>query len=81
MSSPVNQFCNGFHSFVEKAQRTTAAGTRYDVELKEDEFYGQHSNVMLIKASTSGRVSWEIYRAKGVLPSPVPALSGTPFLL
>jgi alkaline phosphatase D len=81
MSSPINQFCNAFHSFVAAARRTTANGVPYEVGLDEREFYGKHSNVMLIKAATSGQVSWDIYRTKGVQTPPSPALVGTTFQL
>jgi alkaline phosphatase D len=81
MSSPINQFGNGLHAFVEKMHQTTPAGNTYEVELKASDFYGAHSNVMLIKAGTDGRVAWDVYRTKGVQSPPLPVLAGTPFQL
>jgi phosphodiesterase/alkaline phosphatase D-like protein len=81
MSSPINQFTSGIHAFVEEVQATTPAGTSYAVSLKESEFYGSHSNVMLVKAATNGRISWDLYRTKGVQTPPLVALASQPFQL
>jgi hypothetical protein len=67
MSSPINQFGQGLHAFVEQIQGTTPTGNTYTVDLRASEFYGAHSNVMLIRAKKSGTVAWDIYRTKGVL--------------
>jgi phosphodiesterase/alkaline phosphatase D-like protein len=64
MSSPINQFTNGIDSFVESVDTTTLAGTPYAVELKDSEFYGKHSNVMLIRARANGQIAWEVWRTK-----------------
>jgi hypothetical protein len=79
MSSPINQVANGMHSFVADVTSTTPGNIPYTVGLKEDEFYGKHSNVMLITAKTTGEVSWEIYRTKDPA-QPVPPPPGAPWV-
>jgi len=78
MSSPINQFCNKFHAFLDHVNGNTKANVTYEVNLDEAEFYGKHSNVMLIKASTGGLVTWEVYRTKGVVAPPEGAMQPQP---
>jgi len=81
MSSPINQFTNKFHAFHAQVSAQTPKQTRYDVRLDEAEFYGAHSNVMLVKVSASGLVTSAIYRTKGVTVPPAVALSVPSFQL
>ena len=69
MSSPINQFTGGMHAFFDGEARTTRAGTLYDSQLTADEFYGAHSNVMLVRLSTDGVVSYSIFRTKSDGPA------------
>jgi phosphodiesterase/alkaline phosphatase D-like protein len=81
MSSPLNQVGNGIHGFRTSATGRTAAGVNYRVELKEDEFYGRHSNLVHVEVGAGGLVSWSVYRTKGVQAPPEPVLAGVPFQL
>ncbi len=69
MSSPINQFAGGMHAFFDGGARTTRAGTLYDSQLSADEFYGAHSNVMLVRLGTDGVVSYSIFRTKSDEPA------------
>lgn len=74
MSSPINQVTSGAHGFIAAPlAQTTANGVTYQTApLDLAEFYGEHSNVMLITyAHDSRRLGWEIYRTKPDAPSPM----------
>lgn len=64
MSSPINQFTNGMHAFLDGGARTTPRGALYDSQLHADEFYGAHSSVMAVRLATDGVVSYSVYRTK-----------------
>lgn len=64
MASPINQFASGQHAFFDGGARVTPRGTRYDSQLDSGEFYGSHSNVMLVRLGTDGVVRWSIFRTK-----------------
>ena len=76
MSSPINQVANGIHSLRTSVVAKTEGGVDYSVNLKESEFYGAHSNVMNIQATSAGQVSWNVYRTKAVATTPMPVLAG-----
>jgi alkaline phosphatase D len=75
MSSPINQVAvKTSHQFVLALTGTTTSGkVDFDVELKPEEFYGEHSSVMLVDVEPSGQISWQIHRTKtgGAPPAPV----------
>jgi phosphodiesterase/alkaline phosphatase D-like protein len=76
MSSPINQVANKIHALrTSVVAKTAPGGVDYSVNLNESEFYGEHSNVMNVRATASGQVKWNVYRTKfqGV---PVPVRSG-----
>jgi alkaline phosphatase D len=73
MSSPINQVTSGSHAIIANPlPATTVTNVTYQTApLDLAEFYGEHSNVMLLKyARPSRRASWEIYRTKRDLPPP-----------
>ncbi len=77
MSSPINQKANKIHALrTSVVAKTSPGGIDYSVNLREDEFYGAHSNVMILQATPSGKVTWNVYRTKDVPAVPVPVLSG-----
>ena len=74
MSSPINQVTSGSHGFIaEPLPDTTVTGVTYQTaKLNLAEFYGEHSNVMLVRyARATGRVEWEIHRTKPDVPPPL----------
>ena len=74
MSSPINQVTSGSHAFIaEPLPDTTVTGVTYrTVKLDLDEFYGEHSNVMVVKYSRANRrVAWQIHRTKPDVPPPL----------
>lgn len=81
MASPINQVAmKTSHQFVPTfASETMAAKIPYAVEMRPDEFYGEHSNVMLIDVEPSGRVTWEIHRTKLGADAPAPVLGPLAF--
>jgi phosphodiesterase/alkaline phosphatase D-like protein len=64
MSSPINQFGSGLHAFTDRGALATAAGTAYRSQLAPEEFYGAHSNVMVVRLTTAGTVSYSVFRTK-----------------
>jgi hypothetical protein len=78
MSSPINQFTNKIHAFLEHVEAETPNQVKFTVHLDETEFYGRHSNVMLVRASLDGLITWEVYRTKGVEAPPRPAFEPLP---
>ena len=64
MSSPINQVPNGIHALRTSVVATTSGGVDYSVNLDEGEFYGEHSNVMHVKATACGQISWIVHRPK-----------------
>lgn len=77
MSSPINQFPDRIHAFRTPVSQTTPHGTRYSTQIQKNEFYGVHSNVMHVRASTAGVVRWDIYRTKEPVSAPTPVNGGT----
>jgi alkaline phosphatase D len=74
MSSPINQVTSGSHAIIATPlPATTVTNVTYQTApLDLAEFYGEHSNVMLVKyARASRRVDWEIHRTKLDLPPPL----------
>ena len=74
MSSPVNQVTSGSHAFIAKPlPDTTSTGVTYQTAaLNLAEFYGEHSNVMLLRYSRANRrVAWQIHRTKPDVPPPM----------
>ena len=74
MSSPINQVPSGSHGFIaEPLPETTSTGVTYQTaKLDLAEFYGEHSNVMLLRYTrASGRVSWQIHRTKADVAPPM----------
>ncbi|HEU0093440.1 MAG TPA: hypothetical protein VFS78_15090, partial [Vicinamibacteria bacterium] len=74
MSSPINQVPSGSHAIIANPlPATTVTNVTYQTApLDLAEFYGEHSNVMLVKyARASRRASWAIYRTKRDLPPPL----------
>jgi phosphodiesterase/alkaline phosphatase D-like protein len=69
MSSPINQFTGGMHAFFDGGAHTTRGGTLYDSQLSADEFYGAHSNVMVVRVDTDGVVSYSVFRTKSDEPA------------
>ncbi len=69
MSSPINQFGNDLHAFEDGVRRTTPAGASYESRLTPDTFYGAHSNVMVVRVSPEGAVSYSIFRTKNEDPA------------
>lgn len=78
MSSPINQVTSGTHSFIDRPERMTAAGTRYQtLPFAPTETYTAHSNVMAVRFSPNDRsVNWQIYRTKDESLPPVPVVAG-----
>jgi phosphodiesterase/alkaline phosphatase D-like protein len=81
MSSPINQVTSGSHAFIATPQAQTTAQNKVKFQtsaLNLDEFYGKHSNVMLVRyVHAARRVDWSVYRTKPVAAA---ALTGS-FLL
>jgi phosphodiesterase/alkaline phosphatase D-like protein len=77
MSSPITQFGQGFGAFVDRGQQFTQSGTPFRVTLTPDEFYGAHSNVMLVRVragqGATVNLEWSLYRTKKEEP---PVLAG-----
>ena len=74
MSSPINQVASGSHAILDKplADVTPTDVTYQTAPLDLGQFYGEHSNVMLVRyARASGRVEWEIHRTKPDVPPPL----------
>lgn len=78
MSSPINQVTTGLHAFIDRPERATAAGTRYQtLPFAAGQTYNAHSNVMAIRFSpTAGEVKWQVYRTKGEEVPPIPVAAG-----
>lgn len=77
ISSPINQVAAGTHRFIASPlPQTTPSGVTYHTAaLDLAEFYGQHSNVMLVRYRQEARtVEWQIHRTKPDLP---PAMAGS----
>jgi alkaline phosphatase D len=76
MSSPINQVAiKTSHEFVPALQGRTSSGEQeFALEMKPEEFYGEHSNVMLVDVHPSGEISWEVHRTKIAGGSPAPVL-------
>jgi len=64
MSSPINQLGKtSFSAFEPGRNHTAAQGFTYVTKLNRRDFYGEHSNSMLIKANNR-TISYEIFRTK-----------------
>jgi alkaline phosphatase D len=77
MASPINQAAAGMHQFVDRPPRTTAGGATYlTAPLDAAEFYGSHSNVMVVNCAQAGGLEWAVYRTKGTETPPAPVVAG-----
>ena len=68
MSSPINQLLKSdISEYTTRTTKTTAKGTTYSSVITRGEFYGEHSNAMLISVNNSvdeNQIEWRLFRTK-----------------